>query len=38
MKVKLAIIIMFLLAACCRPMSPQRAASRPQKCGCGSIR
>jgi len=38
MKVKLAIIFMFLLTACCRPMSPQQAASKPQKCGCGSIR
>ena len=38
MKVKLAIIIMFLLSACTGSMTPYKAAQKPQKCGRGSIR
>lgn len=38
MKSSTILLIVFFLTVCCRPMSPQQAASKPQKCGCGSIR
>lgn len=38
MKNSLLIIIIFLLTACSKYMTPQQAASKSLKCGRGSIR